>query len=101
VFNTILDSNILELGIFGFLRCGENKGGVCGGILRLVFADCCSISVLHSQIYIDALEGGLRTSGRCGSLHAKSPVNETLAQFCVAERLKILTRVTDNSLFSS
>ena len=41
----VLNSDVDQLGIFGLFGCGENKRGVGGGILRLVFADSCRISV--------------------------------------------------------
>jgi hypothetical protein len=41
----VLDSNVYQLGIFWLLGCDENEGGVGCGILRLVFADSCGISV--------------------------------------------------------
>ena len=41
----VLDSNVYQLGIFWLLGCDENEGGVGCGILRLVFADSCRISV--------------------------------------------------------
>jgi len=46
----VLNSNINQLGIFGLLGCGENEGGVGGGILGLVFADGCEILVRRSQM---------------------------------------------------
>jgi hypothetical protein len=46
----VFNSNVDQLGIFGLLGGGENEGGVGGGILRLVFADCCGILVIWSQI---------------------------------------------------
>lgn len=49
----VLDSNVHQLGIFGLLGGGKNEGGVGGGILRLVFADCCGILVFCSEF-----EGG-------------------------------------------
>ena len=77
---TIFDSDVLELGVFGLLRCGQDKGRVCCGILGLVFADGCGVSVLYSRIQIEDLEGGLEMLGRCGSIHAKSPVKCMSAQ---------------------
>ncbi len=46
----VLNGNVDQLGIFSLLGCGENEGGVGGGILGLVFADGCGILVICSQI---------------------------------------------------
>ena len=40
MFLAIFNSNIHQLGIFCFLRGGEDEGGIRGGILWLVFVDC-------------------------------------------------------------
>jgi hypothetical protein len=53
----VLDSNIYQLGIFCLLGRGENEGGVGCGILRLVFADSCGISV--SWVREEGIEGEL------------------------------------------
>ena len=36
----VVDGNVHELGIVGFLRRSEDQGGIGSRILRLVFADC-------------------------------------------------------------
>jgi len=41
----VLNSNVYQLGIFWLLGRGEDEGGVGCGILRLVLADSCGISV--------------------------------------------------------
>lgn len=41
----VLDSGVNQLGVFGLLGCGEDEGGVGGGILGLVFANGCGESV--------------------------------------------------------
>ena len=46
----VLNGDIDQLGIFGLLGGGKNEGGVCGGILGLVFADGCRILVKRSQM---------------------------------------------------
>ncbi len=46
----VFNSNVDQLGIFGLLGGGENEGGVGGGILRLVFADCCGMLGTCSQM---------------------------------------------------
>jgi hypothetical protein len=51
----VLNSNVYQLGIFWLLGCREDEGGVGCGILRLVFADSCVISIggeLKSQAII-------------------------------------------------
>ena len=37
----VLYGNIDQLGILGLLGRSQDEGGVCGGILWLVFVDCC------------------------------------------------------------
>jgi hypothetical protein len=56
----VLNSDVDQLGIFGLFGCGENKRGVGGGILRLVFADGCRVLARSSQIE----KGGELDSGR-------------------------------------
>jgi hypothetical protein len=56
----VLNSNVYQFGIFWLLGCGENERGVGGGILGLVFADSCGISVLW-----------LREDGMRGELNSR------------------------------
>jgi hypothetical protein len=98
----VFNSNVDQLGIFGFLGGGENEGRVGGGILRLVLANCCEILVLYSQIELGG-ELGSREDWKevvfaAGYVHAKSPVAQELdSDREIRIRIK-LTRVTDNSL---
>lgn len=99
---TVFNSNVDQLGIFGLLGGGENEGGVGGSILRLVFADCCGILVLCSQIEgggeLDSREDGKEVVLAAGYVHAKSPVAQELdSDREIRIRIK-LTRITDNSL---
>lgn len=41
----VLNSDVNQLGVFGLLGCGEDERWVGGGILGLVFANGCGISV--------------------------------------------------------
>lgn len=41
----VLNSDVNQLGVFGLLGCGEDERWVGGGILGLVFANGCKISV--------------------------------------------------------
>jgi hypothetical protein len=98
----VFNSNVDQLGIFGLLGGGENEGGVGGGILRFVFANCCGILVLCSQIEggdeLDSREDGKEVVLMAGYVHAKSPVAQQLdSDREIRIRIK-LTRVTDNSL---
>jgi len=56
----VLNSNVDELGIFGLLGSREDEGGVGGGILWLIFADGCGVSVIYPRIE----EGGELDSRR-------------------------------------
>ena len=40
VLLAVLNSIVNQLRVFGLLGCGQDEGGVGGGILRLVFLDC-------------------------------------------------------------
>jgi len=51
----VLDGGVYELGIFGFLGGGEDKGGVRGGILRLVFANGWVVLVLFAGNSIETV----------------------------------------------
>lgn len=61
----ILDGNVHQLRILGLLRSREDKRWVGGGILRLVFCDCCIryFTVLTSMGWVCSL--------------AKSPESQT------------------------
>lgn len=50
VFLAVRNSNVDQLGIFGLLGCGKDEGRVRGGILGLVFADCCGRLVFCSRV---------------------------------------------------
>ena len=39
----ILNGWVNQLGVLGLLGGREDQGRVCGGILRLVFLDCCEL----------------------------------------------------------
>lgn len=98
----VFNSNVDQLGIFGLLGGGKNEGGVGGGILRLVFADCCGILVICSQIEgggeLDSRGDGKEVVLAAGYVHAKSPIAQELdSGHEIRIRIK-LTRVTDNSL---
>jgi hypothetical protein len=98
----VFNSNVDQLGIFSLLGGGENEGGVGGGILRLVFANCCEMLVLCSQIEgggeLDSREDGKKVVLTAGYVHAKSPVAQELGSDReIRIRIK-LTRITDNSL---
>jgi hypothetical protein len=56
----VLNSNVDKLSIFGLLGSREDEGGVGGGILWLIFADGCGVSVIYPRIE----EGGELDSRR-------------------------------------
>jgi hypothetical protein len=46
LFLGVFDGNVDELRVLWLLSCREDKGGVCGSVLGLIFANGWSVSVL-------------------------------------------------------